>query len=138
MTPTLFFLAGLGLTLGAGLTVAIYLRRHLQNLLADLCGTVERGAFWTAFSNVTLVLLPLIAALSRRPIAGDDALAQLATQLQWALAGLAGAVLAIGVVIGRFIPRPYVPLARRPMPIVPQAGSPDTGGSASSLSPAQP
>jgi len=37
----------------------LYLRSPLQLILTDLCGTVERRRFWTAFSNITLFLVPL-------------------------------------------------------------------------------
>lgn len=44
-----------------------YLKAHLKNLLVELCGTEERASFWLAFSNVTLVLVPLIFALDYQP-----------------------------------------------------------------------
>src|SRR5712691_10475000 len=49
------------------LIVVAYLRRPLKAILADLCGTAERARFWSAFSNVTLVLVPLIFVMQYRP-----------------------------------------------------------------------
>ena len=43
--------------------IVAYVKKHLRTLLIELCGTTERASFWLAFSNVTLVLVPLIFAL---------------------------------------------------------------------------
>ena len=57
MTAVTVFLADVGVTSGVSLIVVAYLRRPLRAILADLCGTAERAKFWSAFSNVTLVLV---------------------------------------------------------------------------------
>ncbi|MGQ0553013.1 MAG: hypothetical protein ACT4PU_07320 [Planctomycetota bacterium] len=105
MTPVYTYLTGLAVTVFVSLTAALVLRRPLQRLLVELCGTESRAAFWTAFSNLTLVLAPLLGAMHRRPGKGADLAPALevAAQLEWALAGLLFSVLAIGVVLGRFI-----------------------------------
>ena len=70
MTAVTVFLADVGIASGVSLLVVAYLRRPLKAVLADLCGTVERAKFWSAFSNATLVLVPLIFVLQYRPELG--------------------------------------------------------------------
>ena len=101
------FLIGLGITLAVSILVVAYLRRHVTKILIDLCQTEDRAAFWTAFSNVTLVLVPLICAMFHRPSIANDSPSffEISTQLKWALIGLIGSVVILGLVIARFIPR---------------------------------
>ena len=106
------FLASVAATMVFSLVVVAYLHRSLRTILVDLCGTIERAKFWTAFSNVTLVLVPLIFVLHHGEIAegqrtqplGATAF-QFANQLAQALAGLAISVLALGLTLSRFISR---------------------------------
>ena len=102
----LTFLLGLALTIVACLAVVLYLKRHLQRILLDLCGTQDRAAFWTAFSNVTLFLVPVIFAMHLRPQPGKElsSFFQLSQQLKFALIGLVSAVIVLGWVISRFLP----------------------------------
>lgn len=106
MATTWTFALGLILTMAAAALVVAYLRRPLERLLAELCGNQERAAFWTAFSAVTVGLVPVIFALSHEP---DDArvpmLLQVAEQLKWGLIGMVVSVLVLGWTVGRFIPR---------------------------------
>ena len=89
------------------LAVVIYLRPHLRAILNDLCGTEARAHFWTAFSNIVLVLAPIIFALSSRPEGGDGTATffDVSSQLQRGLIGLVGAVIVLGIVLSRFIPQ---------------------------------
>jgi len=103
MSPVLAYVLGLGLALLASLAVVLVLRRPLLRLLVELCGNETRAGFWAAFSHVTLVLAPLLGALHRRPEAGADAVFEVSRQLEWALGGLLFAVLAVGLVLARFI-----------------------------------
>jgi hypothetical protein len=107
MTPSALFLMGLAATLAASLAIVAYLRVPLHNILVELCGTRERAAFWVAFSNVTLALLPLIFAMeyTPEPKGGTPAVLEVAAQLKWAMAGLLSAVVVLGWVLGRFIRR---------------------------------
>jgi hypothetical protein len=85
----------------------LYLARHLRSLLIELCGTAERANFWMAFSNVTLVLVPLIFALDYRPEFGPDKLVvfEVAAQLKYALIGFIATLGALSVILLWFIPR---------------------------------
>ena len=71
MSPGTSFLVGIGVTFIASLAIVLYLRPHLTKILIDLCGAEQRAGFWTAFSNVTLILVPLIFALFSRPEARE-------------------------------------------------------------------
>ena len=106
MADAITFLAGVGTTATIALAVVIYLGPSLNKLLADLCGAQERANFWSAFSSVTLVLVPLIFALQCRPEAGQplSAVFELSKQMEWALIGLVCTVVVLGFVLGQFIP----------------------------------
>lgn len=105
MNALIVFFAGVGLTIAVSFIVLRYLKAYLQKILVDLCGTEQRANFWMAFCNVTLILVPLICAMHYRPELGQYApvLLDLVDQIKWALVGLAASVLAIGLVISRFI-----------------------------------
>lgn len=100
------FLVGLGVTLALSLAVVAYLNPHLRKVLTDLCGAEERAGFWAAFSNVSLVLLPLACAMFHRPGSGGAGVFfEVSDQLRLGLIGLIIAVVFLGLVIGLFIPR---------------------------------
>ena len=115
MIETVLFLSGVGLTAAVSALVLSHLRPHLQAILEDLCQTRDRAAFWTSFSMVMAGLAPVIFAMDHEP--SDPRVppvVEVARQLKWALAGLAGSVLLLGIVISRFIPRG--PRAERTLP----------------------
>jgi hypothetical protein len=105
MNPVGSFLVGIGVTAVVSAAVVRYLKPSLQDILTDLCGTAQRAAFWTAFSNVTLGLTPVVFAMHYRPDHGDAAPAVFAigSQLEWALAGLLVSVMMLGFILSRFI-----------------------------------
>lgn len=105
MTPTVVFVLGIAVTGLTCLLVLGYLRLTLKKILIDLCGTEDRAGFWTAFSNVTLILVPTIVAMHYRPEVGQNLplVFQLGSQLEWALIGLASSVVVLGMVLALFI-----------------------------------
>ncbi|HLW78371.1 MAG TPA: hypothetical protein VKU44_02130 [Terriglobia bacterium] len=107
MSVSQIFLASAGTTAILSFLAVAYLKPHLKRILIDLCGTEERASFWTAFSNVALVLMPLIFAMHYRPGAGPETspVLEMGTQLEWALIGLVASVLVLGFVVSMFIPR---------------------------------
>ena len=107
MSALITFLAGVSVVLGAALVVVTYLQNPLRGILVDLCGTAERAEFWTAFSSVTLTLVPLIFCLGYRPQSTSmPGLAfDLCGELEWALIGLACSVVLMGLILRTFIPR---------------------------------
>lgn len=100
---TTTFLIGLTLALGMALTVAAYLRAPLNKLLLELCGTAERAAFWAAFAQISVVLVPVMFALHQAPLSAEPAVVDLAMQIKWTLAGLITTVVLIAMVLGRFV-----------------------------------
>lgn len=108
MNPAWSFATGLALTAVISTFIVGYLRRPLERLLADLCGNHERAVFWTAFSAVTVGVVPIIFALSHDPTANSSSplFLQIAEQLKWGLIGVVASVLMLGWMVGRFIPRP--------------------------------
>jgi len=107
MSALITFLAGLGITLATALLAVIYLQNPLKKILVDLCGNSNRAEFWTAFSSVTLTLVPVIFCLGYRPESTSmPGLAfDLCTELEWALVGLVSSVIVMGLVLWTFIPR---------------------------------
>lgn len=107
MSESRVFLSGVGITAVLSLTVVLYLRRHVKTILIDLCGTLERADFWTAFSNVGLVLVPFILALQfgLDVDPGTPVVVVIGRQLAQALIGLVVTMGCLGFVIGSFIPR---------------------------------
>lgn len=107
MNQTTVFAAGTATALLAAFAVVVYMRRSLKAILVELCGTEERARFWLVFSNVTLILTPLIFAMHVRPDAEEPRtlVNQLSVQVESGLVGLVTAVLILGFVISQFIAR---------------------------------
>jgi len=107
MNEVAVFVGGLGFTVLICSLVVWYLKPHLYNVLVDLCGTGERAKFWTVFSNIILMLVPIAFAMSYQPDIGHDTpvVFQVTDQLRWTLIGLVASVMALGIVVSRFIPR---------------------------------
>lgn len=116
MNPITAFLADVGLVALLSVSLVAYVKKHLSSLLIELCGTAERASFWLAFSNVTLVLVPLIFALDYRPEFGPDKVAifEIAAQLKYALIGFVITLGSLAIVLSRFIPRGNVPVSEKP------------------------
>ena len=115
MSMTTTFLVGSAMAMGIVVFVIWYLRKPLEAILMELCGKTDRARFWSAFSHVTLFLIPLIAVLNRGPElpfrqAGIFAICE---QIKVGMLGLAGSVLVMGFVLSAYIARHFVPeLAR--------------------------
>jgi hypothetical protein len=107
MSPTGVFLLDLVFTVIVSIGLLSYLSKHLRILLVELCGTAERARFWLAFSNVGLILVPLILALDYRPEIGPGraVIFEVAAQLKNALIGFALTLGALAVVLVSFIRR---------------------------------
>ena len=84
--------------------IAGYLRPSLRKILVDLCGTEERAQFWTVFSNILLMGIPLIFSLNYRPETreAEALLFEVAGKLAGNLGGLLVALIGIGVVVSFF------------------------------------
>ena len=107
MSPTAAFLCDVVIAAFLFIGIVAYVRKHLRTLLVELCGTPERASFWLAFSNVTLVLVPLIFALDYEPQFGPgrNFIFEMATQLKHAIIGFVMALGFLAIILFRFIPR---------------------------------
>lgn len=99
-----FFLVQIAVTLILCLAIVGYLRQILRKVLIDLCGTEERAQFWTAFSNILLIVLPVIISLNYRPKAGnfEELFFEMAGKLGDNLGGLLFALVGIGIMVSFF------------------------------------
>ena len=104
MNTIISFLIQLAITLAIISLIVGYLRPHLRKILVDLCGTEERAQFWTVFSNILLLGMPMILALSYRPEAqnAEDLFFEVAGKLSGNLGGLLFATICIGVAVSFF------------------------------------
>ena len=111
MFTYLSFSIELGLTILACVSITGYLRPHLKRVLVDLCKTEERAQFWTVFSNIFLIGLPVIIALGFQPQAAtfEAATFEIFGRLSGNLAGYLFALVGIGIIVSFFAlvaPRP--------------------------------
>lgn len=124
MKISLIFACGLAITVAIAFVVARYLTTPLRQQLQELCGNAERAAFWTSFSNVMLVLTPVVFAMLVDPMANacDPPLMGVISCTKWGLIGLATSVLILGWTLSRLIPR--TPAVQSHLPAVPKPGGP--------------
>ena len=94
----------IGATLLASALITGYLRPYLKQILVDLCRTEERAQFWTKFSNILLIGLPMIIALGFRPEAAtfDESFFEILGRLSGNLAGYLFALVGIGLIVSFF------------------------------------
>ena len=104
MNTLLAFTIEIGLTVLAFALITGYLRPHLKRVLLDLCKTEDRAQFWTVFSNVLLIGLPLIFSLNYRPETGnaEELFYDVAGKLSGNLGGLLVAMIGVGIIVSFF------------------------------------
>ena len=104
MNTIFFFLLEVTLTLVICMLVFHYLRPFLSRVLVDLCGTEERAQFWTVFSNIILVGLPLLIALTYQPKANnaEELFFEITRRISGNLTGFLFALIGIGVIVSFF------------------------------------
>jgi hypothetical protein len=98
------------LTLFVSALLVRYLRPFLRRILTDLCGTEDRAQFWLAFSNILLIGIPVLFALSYSPQAtnAEELFFEMAGKLSGNLASFLFALIGIGFVVSffaLFVPR---------------------------------
>lgn len=111
MDKIFYFLMEAALTLVISVLIVQYLRPFLRKVLMDLCGTEDRAQFWTAFSNILLIGLPMIIALNYQPEARstEELFFEVAGKLSGNLGGFLFALIGIGFIVSFFAlvaPRP--------------------------------
>ena len=104
MNSILAFVIEVALTVVSAVLLAGYLRPFLRKVLVDLCGTEERAQFWTAFSNILLIGLPVIFALGYRPEArsAEALFFEVAGRLSSNLGGFLLALISVGIIVSFF------------------------------------
>jgi len=61
------FACSVAVALGLALIVVLVLLRPLKRILSDVCGNEQRGAFWTIFSCLFMLLSTLLFSLFHPP-----------------------------------------------------------------------
>jgi type IV secretory pathway VirB6-like protein len=104
MNTIVSYLIQLVVTLAVISLIVGYLRPHLRKVLVDLCGTEDRAQFWTVFSNILLLGMPMILALNYRPEANtaENLFFEVAGKLSGNLGGLLFATICVGVAVSFF------------------------------------
>jgi len=96
---TLFWIQ-IAVTLTIVALILRFLRSSLRRILIDLCGTEDRAQFWTTFTNIVLLSLPMISALGFPPtISLENPLIATANQLKSNLTIFILGLVMIGVVL---------------------------------------
>lgn len=105
MNAITFFLIEVVLTLLLSLLLVGYLRPFLGRVLLDLCGTEDRARFWTAFSNIILIGLPVIFSLNYRPEASspEELFFDVAGKLSANLGSFLFALFTVGIGVSLFV-----------------------------------
>ena len=89
-------------TTASCLATVFYLRGPMRGILKDRCPSDDRAAFWLAFSNIVVVLLPMICLLSAYSAGGtveSPFVSELAVQVKWSLMGLFLSVICLAIVV---------------------------------------
>ena len=105
------YLISLAVTLTTSIFVTLLLRGALRRVLVDLCGTQDRAHFWTMFSMVMLIAMPVVIGMGYTPEAaqGNDLFFEMARQLRGNFFGYLFALAVIGGFVSffaLFAPRP--------------------------------
>ncbi len=98
------YLIEIAVTLAAILLVMAYLRPYLRRILLDLCGTEERAQFWTAFTNLVLIGIPMLLAMTFQPEATqvEGLFFEIARKLSGNLGGFLFGLLMVGIILSFF------------------------------------
>ena len=90
MSDEIVFLITEAITLVIALGVALVIRRRLHTILTDLTGTAERAAFWSTFTSLLLVLIPLTVVMfvPNDPGSNESVFFRVVARLRWSLVGI--------------------------------------------------
>ena len=104
MNTIVFFILEVTLTLAISILVFRYLRPFLTRILIDLCGTEERAQFWTVFSNIILVGLPLLISLTYQPEASqaEEIFFEITHRISGNMLGFLFSLLGVGLIVSVF------------------------------------
>jgi tellurite resistance protein TehA-like permease len=104
MNTISLFLVEVALTLLICISTVLYLRPFLRRILVDLCGAEDRAQFWTVFSCILLVGMPLLIALTYHPEAqsAEELFFEITHRISGNLSGFLFAMLGMGFIISFF------------------------------------
>jgi len=104
MNTIIAFFTELVITFGICLLTFGYLKPFLRRILVDLCGSEERAQFWTAFSSIILIGLPILLALMYQPASplGVGLFFELTRRVSGNLMSFMFALVGIGLIVSFF------------------------------------
>ncbi|MBF5091455.1 hypothetical protein F1640_15870 [Novosphingobium sp. NBM11] len=106
LIPIAALLLTYAVTLGLAGLAAFVLRSPLSILLSELCGTEERSSFWTVWSMVMMIALPLLFVSMARIATDPTELIQ--GTVAATLAGILMAMAGMGLAVWRRVPQPNI------------------------------
>jgi hypothetical protein len=101
------FIIEIILSLSVSAVVIICLTNALRRLLVDMCGTESRARFWVVYSNIMLVIAPLLAIIlfGKSEIMTEANFTFYKTAFGSALSGIFISLVVIGMQINKSIPK---------------------------------
>jgi len=108
MTEFNLFLIEAGISFATSGTVIFFLYKSLYRLLVDSCGTETRAKFWVVYTNIMLVIAPLLTSIvfGKSRSSGEADFVFYKTALGCALFGVFFSLAVIGMQINKSIPKP--------------------------------
>lgn len=99
MTQESASLTAIGLTIALSLLLVFYLQGPLRRILIELCGNEGRTAYWVAYTNIMLFLVPVLAELLTLTIepTKQSPVLEVAAILRWGLLGIAIALFCVSM-----------------------------------------
>src|SRR5512147_1943563 len=104
MNSIVSYLLEVAITLAICALTFGYLRPFLKKVLIDLCGTEDRAQFWTAFSNILMLGLPMIIAFTYKPEATnmEDLFFEITRKISGNFGGFLFALFGAGMMVAFF------------------------------------
>ncbi len=69
MNTLILFVLEIGICLGISIAMILLLKPLLRNVLTDTCGTPQRAEFWVMFTQLMLIISPLLVVVFFAPTA---------------------------------------------------------------------
>lgn len=107
MNELYLFLTEVGISLFISVCVVFLLNKSFRNILIDLCGTEVRAQFWMIYSNLMLIIAPLLTSVlfgtSNKVL--EVSFTFYKTAFGSALFGVFVSLIIIGLQITKYIPK---------------------------------
>lgn len=99
MNDVIIYFVGLGSTLLFAILVVAYINNRYYYVLVDLTKNAERAKFWLKYSNVLLLLVPLVFSMTVYP----STLFDITSQIKWGIVGLVLSLFILGIIMVFYI-----------------------------------